>query len=83
MYKTVKGIVLKKTRFADSSAYITVICETGLEKFSAKGIFSPKNRNAPATVLYAFSEFVISVKGENATLSSASPLTDITNSEKA
>ncbi len=72
MYKTVKGIVLKKTRFADSSAYITVICETGLEKFSAKGIFSPKNRNAPATVLYAFSEFVISVKGENATLSSAS-----------
>ena len=71
MYKTVKGIVLKKTRFSDSSAYITVICESGIEKFSAKGIFSPKNRNAPATVLYALSEFVISVKGENATLSSA------------
>lgn len=72
MYKTIKGIVLKKTRFADSSAYITVITETGLEKFSAKGIFSPKNRNAPATVLYAFSEFVLSTRGENATLSSAS-----------
>ena len=72
MYKTIKGIVLKKTRFADSSAYITVITETGLEKFSAKGIFSPKSKNAPACVLYALSEFVLSVRGENATLSGAS-----------
>lgn len=71
MYRTIKGIVLKKTRFGDSSAYITVITEAGLEKFSAKGIYSPKSRNAPACVLYAFSEFVLSERNEAATLSSA------------
>jgi len=71
MYKTLKGIVLKKTRFSDSSAYITVISEEGIVTFSAKGIFSPKNRNAPATALYTYSEFVLSCHGENATLSSA------------
>lgn len=74
MYKTIKGIVLKKTRFADSSAYITVITESGLEKFSAKGVFSPKSHNAPACALYTFSEFVLSCRGENATLSSATVL---------
>ncbi|MBQ9975039.1 MAG: DNA repair protein RecO [Clostridia bacterium] len=72
MYRTIKGIVLKKTRFADSSAYITVITETGLEKFSAKGIFSPKSKNASACVLYALSEFVLSTRNEASTLSSAS-----------
>lgn len=71
MYKTIKGIVLKKTRFGDSSAYITVITESGLQRFSAKGIFSPKSRNAPACVLYAFSEFVLSERNEASTLSSA------------
>ena len=74
MYRTIKGIVLKKTRFADSSAYLTVITETGLEKFSAKGVFSPKSRNASACVLYSFSEFVLSSRGENSTLSSATLL---------
>lgn len=71
MYKTIKGIVLKRNRFSESSAYITVITERGLERFSAKGIFSPKNRNSSACALYSFSEFVLSCRNESCTLSSA------------
>ena len=72
MYETIKGIVLKKNRFADNSAYLTVLTETGQVKFSAKGILSPKSKNAPAAALWCYSEFVISRRGDSATLSSAS-----------
>ena len=71
MYKTIQGIVLKRTRFAESSAYVTVITENGIEKFSAKGILSPKNKNRSATSLFALSEFVLTQKGDVSTLSSA------------
>ncbi len=72
MYKTFQGIVLKRVRFAESSAFLTVLTDRGLEKFSAKGILSPKNKNASASSLFALSEFVVSTRGENSTLSSAS-----------
>ncbi len=72
MYKTFQGIVLKRNRFSDNSAYITVMTENGIEKFSAKGILSPKSKNAPAAALFALSEFIVSIRGDTATLSSAS-----------
>ncbi len=71
MYRTIQGIVLKRTRFQESSAYITVITENGIEKFSAKGILSPKNKNRTAASLFALSEFVLTTKGDVSTLSSA------------
>ena len=74
MYKTFQGIVLKRTPFSDNSAYITALTEKGLEKFSAKGILSPKNKNAAAAKLFSLSEFIVSSKGESETLSSASLL---------
>ena len=77
MYKTFQGIVLKRTRFSDNSAYITVITENGLEKFSAKGVLSSKSKNASAAALFALSEFVVLCRGENSTLSSASLITPL------
>jgi DNA repair protein RecO (recombination protein O) len=71
MYKKFTGIVLKRTRFSESSAYITVLTDAGIEKFSAKGVFSKRNKNSHASSLYALSEFVVSCKGESATMSSA------------
>lgn len=70
MYRNIQGIVLKRTRFSESSAYITVITENGIEKFSAKGILSPKNKNRSAVSLFALSEFVLTEKGDVSTLSS-------------
>jgi DNA repair protein RecO (recombination protein O) len=72
MYKTIQGIVLKRTRFSDSSAWVSVLTETGVERFSAKGILSPRNKNSSAAAPFALSEFVILCKGDSATLSSAS-----------
>ncbi len=74
MYKKIKGIVLKRVPFAESSAYITVLTETGLEKFSAKGILSRRNKNSAACALWAYSEFILSCRQDNQTLSSVSLL---------
>ncbi len=77
MYNTFQGIVLKRTRFSDNSAYVTVITEHGLEKFSAKGVLSSKSKDASAVSLFALSEFVVSSRLDSSTLSSASLLTPL------
>ncbi|MBE6701094.1 MAG: DNA repair protein RecO [Ruminococcaceae bacterium] len=74
MYKTVNGLVLKRTRFNDSHAYIKVLTDTGLLTFLAFGVMSPKNKNFSATEPYTVSEFVLTVKGENLTLSQATTI---------
>lgn len=74
MYKTVKGLVLLRTRFSDSHAYINVLTDEGKLSILAHGIMSPKNKNFSACQPYTYSEFVVKTVGEKNTLSQATAL---------
>lgn len=77
MFKTVKGLVLRRKKFGEAHAYITALTEEGLVTFGAYGIMSPKSRNFASCQPYTLSEFVLTEKGENLTLSQASTISHI------
>ena len=74
MFKTIEGLVLKRTRFSDSHAYIKILTKEGLVTFLAHGIMSPKNKNSISCQPYTYSEFVLKGTGESFSLSSASTI---------
>ncbi len=77
MFKTVKGLVLKRRRFGEAHAYITALTEEGLVTFSAYGVMSPKSRNFASCQPYTLSELVLSSKGDGYTLSQASTVSHL------
>lgn len=74
MYKKIEGLVLKRTRFSDSHAYIRILTNEGIITFLAHGIMSSKNKNSVSCQPYTYSEFVLKISGENFSLSSASTI---------
>ncbi|MBQ7897313.1 MAG: DNA repair protein RecO [Clostridia bacterium] len=74
MYKTIEGLVLRRTRFSDSHAYVRILTNEGIITFLAHGIMSPKNKNSISCQPYTYSEFVLKVSGESCSLSSATTL---------
>ncbi|MBE6649804.1 MAG: DNA repair protein RecO [Ruminococcaceae bacterium] len=80
MFKTVKGLVLRRKKFGEAHAYITIITAEGLVTFGAYGIMSPKNRNFASCQPYTLSEFVLTAKGETLTLSQASTVSHLVKS---
>ena len=77
MFKTVIGIILKRKRFGEAHAYLTVLTETGLITFGAYGIMSQKSKNFASCQPYTLSEFVLSSKGNGFTLSQASTISHV------
>lgn len=77
MFKTVKGLVLRRKRFGEAHAYITAITESGLVTFVAFGIMSPKSKSFASCQPYTLSEFVLTVKGDSFTLSQASTISHL------
>ena len=75
MLLKVRGLVVRTAKYSDYDRLVTVLTEDqGKLFFKACGINSLKNRNAAACSLFTFSEFVIKKNGENAYLSSSSPV---------
>lgn len=74
MFKTVKGLILKRRRFGEAHAYVTALTSEGLVTFSAYGIMSAKNKNFASCQPYTLSELVLSTKGEAVTLSQSSTI---------
>ena len=75
MLITVKGLVVKSTKYSDFDRLITVLTEEhGKVFFKACGINSLKNKNAAACSMYTYSEFVLRQRGEHAYLVRSSPL---------
>ena len=74
MYKTINGLVLGRTRFSDSHAYLNILTEEGKISVLAHGIMSPKNKNFSSCLPYTYSEFVLKVTGDKITLSQATAL---------
>lgn len=77
MFKTVKGLILKRRRFGEAHAYLTALTEEGIVTFSAYGIMSPKNKNFASCQPYTLSELVLSIKGESVTLSQAATISHL------
>lgn len=77
MFKTVKGIILRRQKFGEAHAYLTVLTPEGLITFAAYGIMSPKSKNFAACNPYTLSEFVLTSKGDRFTLSQASTVTHV------
>lgn len=77
MYKNVKGLILRRKRFGEAHAYITILTEEGLITFSAYGIMSPKSKSFSACQPYTLSEFVLTAKSDFLTLSQASAVSHI------
>lgn len=77
MFKTLKGIILKRKRFGEAHAYLTVLTEEGLVTFGAYGVMSPKNKNFAACQPYTLSELVLSSKGNGFTLSQATTISHV------
>lgn len=77
MFKTIKGLILRRKKFGEAHAYVTALTEEGLITFGAYGIMSPKSKNFASCQPYTLSEFVLTVKGESFTLSQASTVSRV------
>lgn len=77
MFKTVKGLILRRRRFGEAHAYITALTEEGLLFFGAYGVMSPKNKNFASCQPYTLAELVLTEKGESLTLSQASTVSHL------
>ena len=74
MIRTVKGLVLRSTKYDEFDRLITVLSEEGKFFFRARGIRSVTSRNAAGCQPFVYSEFVLREKGQQCTLDRAQPL---------
>ncbi len=74
MIKTVKGLVLRSVKYAESDKLITALTEEGMIFFKARGIRSITSKNAAGCALFVYSEFVLNQRGDKCFLQKAAPL---------
>lgn len=55
----VSGIVLRNVAYGENDGILTVLSESGLISFKARGILKPSSKNAGSCLLYAESEFTL------------------------
>ena len=68
----IRGIVVRSTDVGDYNKMLTVLSgEKGRISIWAKGVKSPKSKMAAACSLLCYSEFVVTARGDNFTLSQA------------
>lgn len=74
MIKTVKGLVLRSTKYSESDKLITALTEEGKIFFKARGIRSITSKNAAGCAPFVYSEFILEQRGEKCFLRKALPL---------
>ena len=72
MYKKTRGIVLRKNKYTDNAAILTIFTrDLGVIKASAFGLHSLKNGIAGASQIYTFSEYTLVCKNDTYTVTNA------------
>lgn len=74
MIKTVKGLVLRSTKYSESDKLITALTEEGKIFFKARGIRSITSKNAAGCAAFVYSEFILEERGDKCYLRKALPL---------
>ncbi|MBQ4037528.1 MAG: DNA repair protein RecO [Clostridia bacterium] len=74
MILTVKGLVLRSTKYGESDKLITVLTENGKMFFKARGIRSITSKNAAGCASFVYSEFILEKRGDRCFLRKAQPL---------
>lgn len=74
MTRTVKGLVLRSVKYAESDKLITVLTEEGKLFFKARGIRSITSKNAAGCGVFVYSEFELEERGDKSYLKRATPL---------
>lgn len=64
----IEGIVLRQTPYKEKDAIISVLTEKGIASFYARGILSLTSKNASSCLVYAYSRFLLSSRGDKLTL---------------
>lgn len=64
----IEGIVLRQVPYKEKDAMMAVLTEKGIASFYARGILSLTSKNASSCIIYAFSRFLLSSRGDKLTL---------------
>ncbi len=64
----INGIVLRLTQYKEKDAMVLALSKDGTISFLARGILSPSSKNASSCLVYSYSNFCLSSKGNNMTL---------------
>ena len=71
---TVKGLVIRKTDYGETSVLFDLLTDSGIRAVSAKGIRKPGSKYAAVTQLFSYGEFCLRQSGGRLYLDSAAPI---------
>ena len=71
---TVKGLVIRKTDYGETSVLFDLLTDSGIRAVSAKGIRKPGSKYAAVTQLFSYGEFCLRQSGGKLYLDSAAPI---------
>ncbi len=64
----IEGIVLRQIPYKEKDAMMSVFTEKGIASFYARGILSLTSKNASSCLIYAYSRFLLSSRGDKLSL---------------